>query len=432
MHLGPILYENSASWAVPYCALACMTWPNYGSYRDGKARTHPPTRFRFPERFQNGSIMEIWPLQIEILENLQQSAFWDVQVATLGSNVIKFPRMYGKRSEKGGKIKNMYGEAYDKWIGPNRVPLPEPEAAAEASDLVKWEVEQDRRIRADAIAISQRITRREERSKNKAEKNQRAVMFRADQQALLDSALRQHDVNNCDRSLVIYQDLRTPFATIAVQRNIGAWALKQAGYGPEAGERDRQRAALECIKMEALMRTQQGNAMNNLEFNNLIKYVIDVSVKEKTLPAAAKSGTDDEKLAAVMGVMQAIAQRQLDIAPKSSDLGWVDFTIPLPALPARTAAATARGQGCTRVATNTQLDGSGTPVVAGPSGSQGQGQTKERPADTDDDDDAVVKRIMTASGAAAKPSVGNGGDKMDIDTEDVGVFRWFTRKFNLK
>ena len=248
------LFGKSASWAVPWCALICMIWPSYITFNDGKATLQPAQRFRFLERFQKGSIWEVWPIQIEFLEILQQSAFWDVQVAALGSKVIAFPHIYGKRSERGGKPKFIYGEGYTKWINPKREAQPEPEAPAEASYLVKWEVEQERRIRANAIAIANRKTRKEQTAKQ-TEKIARVIQFRADQQAILDSALRQHDINNWATSLMIYQDLRTPFEMIAIQRNLGAWALKQAAYGPEAGERDRQLAASEFIKLEEQARS---------------------------------------------------------------------------------------------------------------------------------------------------------------------------------
>lgn len=355
------------------------------------------------------------------MENLQQSAFWDVQVAALGSRVIAFPRIYGLSSEKGGVRKHVYGDDYARWISQSHHHAPEPAAPADASELAKWEVEQERRIRANAIAISQRNVRAEERAKL-TEKNAQYFRLRTEHQKILNSALAQHDTNDWAPSLQIYQTLRTPFAVIAIQRNLAAWALKQAGYGPWAGELDRQLGAREFLKLEEKTRTQ-GNARLVREMKVLILLIVEILVKDRTLPATSKDGTEQEKRDAVMGVMQVLAQRDLDagIGPSSSDLGWLGK------------------------AHAVQAGGGGSSAVAGPSGTQGLGlgqvqtQTNKRRADSHSFDDAPVnKKFISSSGPipVVKPSPGSGGGAnddmmMENSGDEWSVSRWFSRALNL-
>jgi len=265
----------------------------------------------------------MWPIQLALIENLQQEDFWRVQVAAMGAACIRFPKIFGRRDYKGKNSEMIYGVDYERWVGPKYQYLPEPEVLSTMSGRQRWEAEEARRVRGNAILIAVRRERREKKAA-KAKQNERVRLFRVQQVALLDAALRCWDVDVFTDALGIYAELKTPFAAVALQRNLGMFGLLQACYGGDRGKRDRWVAAREMLRLEEVARTTNIESQKS-DFRMLVGRVLDIFVKDKTLSPDVRNLSDGERLDAAMKVIRAIATQSVDhIPPIPSDMGGLD------------------------------------------------------------------------------------------------------------
>lgn len=239
-------------------------------------------------------------------------------------------------------------------------------------------------------------------------------------------------------SLKIYEELHTPFLTVAVQRNLGAYGLKQMVYGSYAGVLDRQCAAQSFIRLEA--RARKENTPRNIAHLMLfINQVLAILIKDGSQGNDLRTASDLVQITGILTVMNGLAAQNYTIPPQASDFGLVkaDFVYPSFTAVATGPKGTIVGQPGTLLGVPEGGEGSFT---AGPSGAQGlgQGQGLKRPTDSNEGDDAAKKKFITSSGAATKPSaVSASGDNMDINTDDYmdvdidsfSVFGWFNRAF---
>jgi hypothetical protein len=241
----------------------------------------------------------------------------------MGADCIKYPKIFGRRDYKGINSEMVYGEDYDRWVGPKYQFLPEPHLFLSATGRQRWEIEEARRVRGNAIAIAQRRERKE-KIVAKSKQNERIRLFRKQQTATLDAALRCYDVDVFTDSLVIYSGLKTPFAAIALQRNLAMFCLLQACYGGDRGKRDRWLGAVEMLRLERVAKTTTVEGQK-ADFRVLLGRVFDIFIRDKTMSPVMKNKSDQERGEAVMTVIRAIAAESVDhIPPMPSDMGGLD------------------------------------------------------------------------------------------------------------
>ena len=112
---------------------------------------------RHPDQFKDGAKKLVWPVTIDYIESMQQSLYWDVQVAKLGQDAFRFPRIRYLCKVKGqppGKGKLVPG--VDGLSGDPQVAVPPPSLRPE--EIESWMNEQKRRNRSREIAIAKEIS----------------------------------------------------------------------------------------------------------------------------------------------------------------------------------------------------------------------------------------------------------------------------------
>lgn len=254
---------------------------------------------------------------------MQQEEFWRVHVASMGAASIKYPKIFGRRDYKGINSEKIYGADYNRWIGPKYQFLPAPEILSSATGRQRWEAEDARRVRQNAIAIAIRKDRKE-KIVAKAKHSERIRLFRLQQTATLDAALRCYNLDVFTDSLMIYSGLKTPFPAIAVQRNLAMFCLLQACYGGDRGARDRWLAAVEMLRLERVAMTSKIESQKT-DFKVLLNRVFEIFIKDKTMSSAMRYKTEQERGEAVMTVIRTIAASSVDHIPqKPSDMGGID------------------------------------------------------------------------------------------------------------
>jgi hypothetical protein len=77
--------------------------------------------YRHHEQFEKGATFHQWPLSISWIEDLQQNTFWPTSAQSLGSEVLRHPRIWGFHYERGYEywdyeLTNVLGPDYHEWI----------------------------------------------------------------------------------------------------------------------------------------------------------------------------------------------------------------------------------------------------------------------------------------------------------------------------
>lgn len=130
-----------------------MTWPNFAVFGIGRYTPNKRRRYRYHDhpQFQKGATFDLWPIQMDFIENIQQDSWWRTQPTKYQANAFKTPRILGRRYKKQGASVKILGPDYYAWVGGAGQQGPEPPIPPNANDLQKWEIEQRRRVRANAI-----------------------------------------------------------------------------------------------------------------------------------------------------------------------------------------------------------------------------------------------------------------------------------------
>ncbi|CZR64847.1 uncharacterized protein PAC_14746 [Phialocephala subalpina] len=102
------------SW--PVFTIYTQSWVNYlKDYKNGKAKDRDQkARFRFPENFQENTVCEHQPIQVEFMEKIQQSSYWTSQAMKFPMQALKPKRIFGHYHVQatGKKVATLYRPDY--------------------------------------------------------------------------------------------------------------------------------------------------------------------------------------------------------------------------------------------------------------------------------------------------------------------------------
>jgi hypothetical protein len=102
------------------------------------------------ERYGPKSERHRWPVSIDYLENIQQIAYWKVQVKKFGSEALKPPKRISSAWVKGAKPTFEYGPDLVDWIKKTHNTILQ-NVPKDPADLLVWQSNQTQEIRSQAI-----------------------------------------------------------------------------------------------------------------------------------------------------------------------------------------------------------------------------------------------------------------------------------------
>lgn len=132
-----------------------LNWPCWEIYKDGQYNPDDdPTRYRKSTEYEYGAYSDWYPIQIDVIERILQTSYWQNQVMKFAPAAFGIPRVKGMRVKRPGTTDgSVMGPNYWEWFYLPGQMTPEPwiPSSATATEMEIWAAKEAVRLRSIVV-----------------------------------------------------------------------------------------------------------------------------------------------------------------------------------------------------------------------------------------------------------------------------------------